>query len=627
MWFRAPFSAWYNGTMRIALFALVLTAFPFLALAHGSPYFEFAPDISYRIALPEGAALVQSFIPQNDFLKGIDLWLDNPGAPAPATIELRTEFGTLIISKAVTVPAIAPVWSGARLHADFPNQLTLAPGTAYELRVVSGMPELGVYVADRAQLLIHNSQYYSEYLSGLVGSASLNNTAQEFAAKFALYEITESVPPTLSNVTSTVLSPMSARISFNANEPVDFRADAAPDVGGTLVSAAYTGAYQACGEELGLCALTLTVSPSASYQFTLFARDAWGNESSANGSFTTPEGPAAPGSGQTPPAPIFIVNPTGSSPPPPPAPGAGQAPPDTTPPTILNAHAAGLTANAVTIAWSTNEAANSELIVRLGSAAGAIVAAVSDATYELEHVLTAPGLAAGTAYAAAIRSTDPAGNANSLTLPFTTPLTSSGQAPATSSGQGAPPAQAPPPVGGSQPSAPPQPAPSGTTPSPAGGGTSSQTPQLPGLTLGVTPLSAGTSPTATATIAWTPPPEGEPDRGFRVDIFDEEWNIAAQVIVPTGTHEVAVPRLAPGTYRVVVYENRGGILRKIAEPAILVIAGLPFYKQALFLWSFFAFLFLIAGTATVAVMNRMRRMAKRKPKPEPGGGDFIKYGQ
>lgn len=607
--------------MRIAALVVLIAALPLLALAHGSPYFEFAPDISYRVALVSGATLAQSFTPQNDFLKGIDVWLDNPGAPGSATVEIRTEFGTLIVSKTVTVPTIPQLWSGTRFHVDFPNQLTLAAGTAYELRIVSAVADLGAYVADRAALLTHNSQYYSEYLSGLVGSATLNGTAQEFAAKFALYEIAESVPPALANLTATVLAPTSVRIEFNANEPVDFRADAAPTSGGSAVSAAWSGAYQACGEEIGLCALTLTVSPSTAYQFTLFARDAWGNENSTSGNFTTPEGPPAPGSGQGPPAPTFIPLPPA---PPPPPPGSPPPPPDTTPPIILNAHVAALAANAATVAWSTNEAANSELMVRLGSAVGAVVATAADATYELEHLLSVAALAPETAYAAVIRSLDPAGNQNSLTLQFTTPETTPqqgpGQTPSTSSGQ------APPPAGGSEPP-PPPPAPSGTTSPPAGTGTSSQTPQLPGLTLNVTPLSAGAAPTATATIAWTAPAEGEPDRGYRVDIFDEDWNLATQVLVPTGAHEVAVPRLAPGTYRIVVYENRGGILRKIAEPAILVIAGLPFYKQALFLWSFFAFLFLIAGTATVAVMNRMRRMAKRKPKPEPGGGDFIKYGQ
>lgn len=274
------------------------------AFAHGTLYFEFAPDISSPHPVALYATPAQPFYPPNDFVDGFDLWIDNDGSPGTATFELRNSANTLLAAKTITVPTIAPTFGGTRFHVDLGILIGVSNSSLYNLRIISSLPKFDLYKANLYQVLQHNAQYYSDYV---VEPALLGTTAQGFAFKFALYEGKETYPPAISNVKVSILSYSSARLDWNANEPVDARIDALPEVFGPAISSAFSGAYTYCPiQGAATCSATITgLSPSTTYLYTLVVKDSWGNQTTTNGTFTTPAGPTpspTAGAGQSPPA-------------------------------------------------------------------------------------------------------------------------------------------------------------------------------------------------------------------------------------------------------------------------------------------------------------------------------------
>jgi cysteine-rich repeat protein len=87
--------------------------------------------------------------------------------------------------------------------------------------------------------------------------------------------------------------------------------------------------------------------------------------------------------------------------------GGGGPPPDTTPPVISSVGASGITTNAATITWTTNEASNS--LVNYGTTV-AYGSSSNDAAYVTSHSRSLSGLSEGTLYHYQVCSTDSASN-------------------------------------------------------------------------------------------------------------------------------------------------------------------------------------------------------------------------
>ncbi|MEK7554449.1 MAG: fibronectin type III domain-containing protein [Patescibacteria group bacterium] len=318
--------------LSLLIFVLFITT-TWTVFAHGTTYFEFAPDTEKSLHTALFQTPSQPFFAPNDFLDGFDVWFANTGAAGSATFSLRDDQNVLLSSRTVTVPGTPPVYSGTKLHVDFASPIPVSSTKLYKMRVTTSLPNFSLYYADQFQILAHNAQsnaYYS------VETALLGSAPQNFAFKFALSESTESVPPQISNASTTVLSPQSVEFSFHANEPVDYRVDLFPS-GGSPVSGAYTGTFRTCFTTSDPCAFTASVLENTSYQSTLFAKDEWGNIASLSHAFTTPGNsipPPPPGGGTpppdagTPPPPA----PPGNPPPPPPIAPPGPPPPGNTPP-------------------------------------------------------------------------------------------------------------------------------------------------------------------------------------------------------------------------------------------------------------------------------------------------------
>src|SRR5205809_747045 len=96
---------------------------------------------------------------------------------------------------------------------------------------------------------------------------------------------------------------------------------------------------------------------------------------------------------------------------------------DTTPPVISSVSSSGVSGNAATIRWSTNEAANSQ--VQYGTSTSYGSTSALDSSLTTSHAQTLSGLAAGTIYHYRVTSKDAATNlvtSSDFTFKTTTPL-------------------------------------------------------------------------------------------------------------------------------------------------------------------------------------------------------------
>jgi hypothetical protein len=300
-----------HGFLLFTLFGIAV-----IAIAHGSPYFEFAPDNSDKIYIFSVQTPAQPFLGQNDFLNGVDLWIDNEGSNGTATFEIRTNTNQLLASKTITIPFTPEKYGGTRIHIDFPSQISIIAPHYYRIRVISTMAQLRLHNISFFQLLQHNAPDNPTFM---VEPALLGSDEQDFAFKFALYETNETTPPIISNATTSLISLEEMQITFNANEPVDFRVQYGEVGQGMPLNTNYTGNYTACIEGFSTCTASLLVSQAKNYEFELFAKDEWGNESSIMGEFFVP-------GTLSPPPPVGPLPPAGPPPPPPPV-----GPPPTAP--------------------------------------------------------------------------------------------------------------------------------------------------------------------------------------------------------------------------------------------------------------------------------------------------------
>lgn len=529
--------------MRIRNFLIFAGAFFLLVwgnvYAHGELFFEFNPKSAKSVVVSEGEVPSQIIIPQNDVVSGLDVWLDNPGSNGDASFELYDKGNTLLAKKIVQVPAISSTPGGKLLHIDFDSNISIHHDEKYTIRVVTELPSLRLYYGNRIKLLSHNARYVSPYLEGV---AQLGSIEQSYTFKFALYENQETILPVIIGVSSTPISDGEVLLSFHASEPVDARVEYGISGEAYTQLVDFSNAYTPCSTENIPCSLTLPVSPDTAYSYRLTVRDIWGNTASEEGIFES----AAVG---------FVKSQTQDTTdnPPPVQSEAG--------PSIVNAQIVSVTEKAITVAWQTDKAATSELVISSDESGFQIITAATDFTYELEHFIgTANVLSSNKSYFATILSEDIKGNESSTVLPFKTASTtaSAPSIPASQEEENS--------ILQTQPGAQnelqnqqefaPQ---------------TGETKSLPKLTLQVTDERG-----KEITISWNDllkrGEKIENVKGYRVDIFNEEFELVRQEYVSSLEDSVTVKGLPAGTYQAVVYADRGnGIFERIADAATFTI--------------------------------------------------------
>ncbi len=530
--------------MKRALFLAVILSviIPVSVYAHGNNYLEFNPDYFNTKPLNVSGAgdIREIFLPVNEFLSGVDFWFDNSGSSGTVFFQLLDQSNNLITSKNVTVPHINPVEGGQRVHVDFNSQLPVIGSNIYKIKISSSLPELQIYYADRIKVLGHNQPHASDYING---AAEIDGQEKEFSFKYALYETAEPSAPIISGIGWTAISEYQMRIDFNANEPIDFKIDYGVTGQGYTQSIPFTDYYQFCTPGITTCYAMVAVSPDTSYQYVLTIKDSWGNQSQATGTFTS-------GQVQTPsptPTPTIQL------------------------PVISNLRIIDVTDSSVGVAWTTNEIADSRLLIVLNGFIS--VAAKSDSTFELEHFLEIEGaLSAGAPYLANVTSIDSDNNEIKASISFTTLSNQPSPSPSPSNS---------PPLSSPTPSTTTSPQPSLTV-SPQVSSPVSPTPQSSDQPQGVTtsPISGGTG-----TVQWGTPKSGEPSKGYRVDVFDKAGNLKISVLVSDGSHKAEISDLKDDNYSVIVYANNDGVFEKVDKPKQLKQEE-SFIQRLISLWPY-----------------------------------------
>ena len=401
-------------------------------------------------------------------------------------------------------------------------------------------------------MVSYNAPFISEYITGV---GKLGAEEQTFSFKYALYEGVETSVPVISNVVWTALSGNEMKVEFNVNEPVDYRVEYSITGAGYLYSTNFSGGYTFCTVGVAKCSLVIPVYPNTEYQYILTVKDSWNNQSQFGGSFISgqiPTGPSPAGSPASSPTTSISMTPIVTASPSPSPTGSGLL--DIDPPIISNLRVVEKTDRSMDIAWTTDEAASSRLLISFTTELYTI-AEVFDSAFELEHLLkTGPTLDPGITYLATITSRDMADNVATASINFTTfPRASVSPSPEV---------------------APPVPAQSGDTSQPPSQSqesliTATSSPSLFGQNLVFVEWQDGYSGSG-----------GESGSGYRVDIFDESGNLVETVSVSRNFSKTEVKNIPGGNYSVIVYKkNDNGTFEKIDRPAKLAIARESFVER------------------------------------------------
>jgi len=485
------------------LLVVIVLVLPLSAHA-ATPYFEFLPDYREPFLISTASSVEQVFLPLNDHTSGFDFWMSNSAEGTSATFTLFSPAGTVLSTQTQSLPALADTDSGTRVHINLDTQIAITGNQAYRIRVSSPSIKLRLYWTLSNEIIVYNGPAPSQHTNG---TARIDGIDRGQSFVYALYETTESTQPILSGIEVNNISPTQSIIFFSASEPVDRKIALATSIVDWL------GQYTSCAPTVVRCSVTLSVSPATTYSYTLSVRDVWGNLTSAIGTFTSLGEDSTPTPTATP-----TTSPSPTATPPTPS-----ATPDSSGPSITNARLVSSTATSATFAWTTDEAANSTVIVQLlpyfiNAGSG------NDSAFDLEHYVVVSNLTPDTEMRAAITSSDTSGNISQTFINFLTP-------------QATPPQATPP-----------------------------NATNTPAPTPSAQPPTLSTTADGQQQLTWFAPTGGDaPSQGYRIDIFDSSNNLIRTITVPLGQYEAILGTLPKGS-RVVIYANNDGVFQKIATP-------------------------------------------------------------
>jgi hypothetical protein len=567
---------------RTFLITAAVAAVP--GVASAAVFFSFAPDFRSPVPVDVGAAVEQEFLPVNNHLSAVSVWLSNSNHAGDVRFTLRAQDGTTLATRTLAVPALADD-AGTETSVVFPSQLSVSGDVPYRLRIEPLSAPLRVWRAGGGGLLAGSAGFpASKY-----GTAVIDGEPQPWSFAYTLHETAETDAPVLSPVSVSQMLIGQVGLVFTSNEPVQF------SVTYGNRSFPWTSQPEFCVPANTPCTALLAVTPGVTYSYTLTVRDSWDNTTVATGSFTAAgAGPQSGGSpGASPSAP--------GSPSPTPVPDDGQAP------VITNPRLVSLTPTTATFAWSTDEAATSWVVILVRPELIAYSGTL-DNTLELEHYVVMSGLPSDQYLRARITSGDVFGHESVVAIDFQTPKeTVLPSASPASSG-----------IPGSSVTPTPEPSPSysvvaspGSSPSglPTASPQSSPSANPP-------PVVAFVDGSGGGTAAWTPTPACDDAYGYRVDVFGTEHQLIASLSIPCSAATVELPAGTPVGARVIVYAKHSGAFEKIAPDA--VVAGPP--PASLLKYPLLTVVAIMALLTMSGGYLRLRRM-DRKVIPPPTSPD------
>ena len=518
-------------------FAFSLLFSTFGAFAAELKYFESSYDVAGSLILATAGPSFQYFITYDDYISGFDIWVENEGSSGTASFGLRDSNDNLLSAKTITVPYVARAPGGQKLHIVFDQPVAVVSQQTYKIKMISSMPKLKLYYSNLIDVQVHNA---TNNIEKQIKPAYIGTNEQSFFFKFALYEDGDIAQPIVSNFSVNVISSEKASFRFNANEPVDYKIVFWPDGVNTQETDFFNDFYS-CDEGIKECVLEINTSPNTDYNYQLIVKDAWGNETNISGNFISSSdwfyssATSTPVSTSTP---QKMENDSGLI--------------------ISDDSIVSLDYKSVKIAWRTNKAANSSLLIRLDDPGEQAIISVGDLVFELDHVLNSGDiLRANTEYIAKIASIDVKGNYISQDINFKT-LNSvfspneqnsedeNNQQPDNNQASSTAPNQS-------------QDNPDNPVENIINEASNSQS-VLSGN------IQQNNYGDYNFNIAWNNNSYNEISDGYRIDVFDNNKNLAKRLLISREKRGAVIEGLSSGEYYAIIYSDNGGIFEKIAAP-------------------------------------------------------------
>ncbi|GIW66372.1 MAG: hypothetical protein KatS3mg095_0270 [Candidatus Parcubacteria bacterium] len=248
-------------------------------------FFEFAPDFGNRIEINANEEYVQKFIPFNDFLSMIRIWIENIGSSTNLSFTLLDNENNILENKNIIIPSTNFSWSGFYYDIPLSNNIRINSGNEYKFKLTTEQNNNIKIFAFNLLELLQNIEFNLN-LPETIKPLIINNSETEYSFKIALYEGTENLPPIISNLTSQIINQNSAQINFNANEPIRYEIIYYDNISYNTTTY-QTEYFEVCPVDIRVCSTEINIQPEREYFVKLIAYDYWHNSSTAETNFNT----------------------------------------------------------------------------------------------------------------------------------------------------------------------------------------------------------------------------------------------------------------------------------------------------------------------------------------------------
>jgi hypothetical protein len=246
-------------------------------------FFEFAPRSTDSINLNLNT-VEQDFIPFNDYLSLISLWVENSYL-TEINFKLLDFNKDIIFDQNLTVQPIAKTWWGTEYQIPLSSNFGIESGKKYTI-ILKGLNEnrLNIFVKKTIELLQGSEEYF--YFPETLIPARFNNSSTDYILKLSLYEGTENLPPQISNFQIKILEPRKVEVSFNSNEPIKYSFNYS--IFNQATSTYEVNYFESCPAQIKKCLFNIETLPKSKYNFIFQAYDFWHNTTTLTGEFITP---------------------------------------------------------------------------------------------------------------------------------------------------------------------------------------------------------------------------------------------------------------------------------------------------------------------------------------------------
>jgi signal peptidase I len=228
--------------------------------------------------------LTQSIKIYNDFLSGFSLWIDNDEL-SDITIKIKDNKGSFIFNENFTLPVVSSSYWGKEYFFSLGDNIKINSGDYYEIIIESqNISKANIYYLPFYELLqgSEESLVFSESINELL----INNELSGKILKIALYEGKEYMPPQIFNFKIENINDNQTKISFNANEPVEYNFEYFDDLNKTT-STYKINYFETCPKNIRDCSFIIKTEPDRKYNYVLKINDFWKNFTILKGEWQT----------------------------------------------------------------------------------------------------------------------------------------------------------------------------------------------------------------------------------------------------------------------------------------------------------------------------------------------------